>query len=255
MSDIASISFFHFKGLANRWWAFKQMQLARSEMAEVQGSSFMKLMGCGNGGGFSIVPDFGTYALFSTWQEVSDYRRFLDTSSLLSTFIERSNEHFHILLRPYRSHGTWSGLQPFSSSGVPAVDQGYMAVLTRATIRRSRMISFWKLVPSISRVLKDQPGLVFSRGMGEWPLFELTTFSVWQSSEAMMKFAYSTQTHQKAVKHTREKGLFTEDLFARFGIEEMLGIWEGQPVQYTRAGHENTTLNANFVENPDNVFS
>lgn len=255
MAELASISFFHFKGFANRWWAFKQMQLARAEMAQVPGSAFMKLMGCGNGGGFSIIPDFGTYALFSTWQETSAYHHFLSQSPLLSSFTSRSQDHFHILLRPYRSHGTWSGLEPFEQSGTTPGEDAYIAVLTRATISRNRMFSFWKLVPSISRFLQNQPGLIFSKGMGEWPLFELTTFSVWESSDSMMSFAYSSQAHQKAIKHTRAKGLFTEDLFARFAVEEMHGTWEGSPISYTRTKPDNMPLNANFVQNPDNVVS
>jgi heme-degrading monooxygenase HmoA len=253
MAEFASISFFHFKGFSSRWWAFKQMQLAREQMARVEGSSFMKLMGCGNHGGFSLLPDLGTYALFSVWDEESHYRQFLKESALMTSFESQSKEHFHILLKPYQSHGTWSGIQPFRVSDTKDASEGYIAVLTRATIRRSRMVSFWKLVPSISRFLQKQSGLLFSKGMGEWPLFELTTFSVWQSSQAMKDFAYGSRAHLKAVKHTKQKGLFAEDLFARFLVCEMHGIWEGKPVSYYRAIDQNTHVNANFVQNQSDV--
>ena len=232
-NSLASISFFRFDGANNRWWAFKQMQLARQALAELPGSNFIKLMGCGAFGGFSWWPDFGTYAIFSSWKDRESYRYFRNESAVLTDFDDRATSSFHVLLEPMRSHGTWSGRKlfqpPSESSESPG---GFMAVLTRATVNPWKIVPFWQLVPAISRQLAKQSGHVFSRGMGEWPFFELTTFSIWQSEALMKQFAYGAPAHLKAIKDTRRKSLFREDLFARFKVLSINGSWEKRSFNY-----------------------
>lgn len=233
MSHYASLSFFSYTTRKDKWWAFKQMQLAKAAFKSVEGSSFIKLMGCGNYGGFSMWPDFGTYALLSTWEHPDFYHQFIDQSNIAVEFKSRASEHFHILLKPYRSHGSWSGISPFQvHESPPDEKKERIAVITRATISPKKLIPFWKLVPTIGRSLRSRAGLVFSMGMGEWPLFELTTFSIWDEANSMQDFAYQSPQHVKAVKHTKKKGLFKEDLFARFVVQEMDGSWKGSPMSF-----------------------
>jgi hypothetical protein len=58
--------------------------------------------------------------------------------------------------------------------------------------------------------------LVFSKGIGEFPLLMQATFSLWKSAESMMDYAYKNPKHTEMVKKTRELGWYSEELFARF---------------------------------------
>jgi spheroidene monooxygenase len=81
----------------------------------------------------------------------------------------------------------------------------------------------------IAKVLKDHnsfPGLLFSRGFSEIPLREQATFSVWENVEHMKKFAYSS-FHAMAIKITRRKKGFREDMYTRFQPVATMGTWHG----------------------------
>lgn len=242
MSHYASLSFFSFKGRKNKWWAFKQMQLAKDDLQRAEGSHFIKLMGCGSHGGFSIWPDFGSYALLATWDCPQSHQNFMLKSNIATEFNVRSAEQFHILMQPYQSHGTWSGVVPFQLAETPPkVASEMVAVITRATINPKKLVPFWRLVPKIGKSLTGRSGLFFAMGMGEWPLFELTTFSVWEDAMAMQNFAYSSPQHLKAIKHTRQHKLFKEDLFARFMVLSMEGSWKGSPMSMLAAPYPLTS--------------
>ena len=61
-------------------------------------------------------------------------------------------------------------------------------------------------------------GLSFSKGFGEWPIFILATFSVWDSLEHMKAYAYENPSHAAMVKKTRELNWYKEELFSRFVV-------------------------------------
>ena len=230
---VASLSFFRFSGWRNRWWAFKQMRLALQELRQVPGVKFVKLMGSGAGNGFSWKPDLSVYALLICWQDIAYFQKF-KSLRLYRNFDERSTEKFDCLLKAYQQHGSWEGQKLFGTHRGKA-DKGLTAVLTRASIKTSRLIAFWRDVPPVSRSLSSQPGLLFSKGVGEWPLIELTTFSIWENEESMQQFAYGNPSHQKAMKDTRTQGFFSEELFARFEVVSISGSWDEKDLTWRLA--------------------
>ena len=60
MKNFSTLTLFTFE--TNKFWAFKQMGLAPLKFPEIEGLHFSKLMGTGSGAGFSLFPDFSTYA-------------------------------------------------------------------------------------------------------------------------------------------------------------------------------------------------
>ena len=66
-------------------------------------------------------------------------------------------------------------------------------------------------------------GLIFSKGIGEWPIFMQATFSFWEKGKHMMDYAYSNKKHADMVKKTRELGWYSEELFSRFHPFEVRG--------------------------------
>ncbi len=103
-----------------------------------------------------------------------------------------------------------------------------MAILTRATIKKRHALAFWRETPDISSHVREQTHMKFKIGLGEVPLFQQVTFSVWDDAEAMKAFAYKSAFHGEAVKRVRANGWFKEELYARFAILAAEGCWEGR---------------------------
>ena len=64
---MTSIIFFKFN--KNLWWAFKQMGMHKTYFENIDGLIFYKMLGTGSSPGFSMYPDFSTYALLLIWED------------------------------------------------------------------------------------------------------------------------------------------------------------------------------------------
>jgi len=62
MPAVTTLTFFSFQN--HKFWAFKQMGTVSLKMKSVKGLQFYKFLGTGGGEGFSLTPDFSTYAFF-----------------------------------------------------------------------------------------------------------------------------------------------------------------------------------------------
>ncbi len=229
MSDqpIVTFSFFHYGTRADRWWGFRQMGLGYDRLKEVEGLAFVKLLGSGRDG-FSIFPNWSRYGLLAVWSSEAAARQFFQSHAVIEEFRSHSTAYWTIYLRTAMVHGQWSGGNPFE------VTQDFdplrpVAVLTRATIRTRHLINFWRRVPKVSHSIQDKPGLLFAVGVGELPLVQQATFSLWESSKKMQAYAYQSAHHREVIKRTRELGWYKEELFARFHPFDDEGEWPGLP--------------------------
>ena len=93
-----------------------------------------------------------------------------------------------------------------------------VAVITRATLRISKLISFGNLSLLLAWQLKNAEGVIYFKGIGEWPFIQQATLSIWKSIDHVNKFAYSNKTHLKIIEKTRKQKWYSEDLFARFQV-------------------------------------
>ncbi|MEM7549880.1 MAG: DUF3291 domain-containing protein [Bacteroidota bacterium] len=215
--QLVTITFFHFKGLSNCFWALKMMQFAHKPLSEIEGLQFYKLMGSGGGNGFAWHPNFGVFAMLCCWDEPEYFHQFKEKSSILKAYEQRSEKRKTYYLNPASTQGTWSGQKPFKISEEKKTN-GKLAILTRATIKTKELTYFWKKVPKISEQIKSSDGCEFSIGIGEWPVFQQATFSVWESQDAMKKFAYNHKLHAEAIKLTKERDWYSEEQFTRFNV-------------------------------------
>jgi hypothetical protein len=55
-------------------------------------------------------------------------------------------------------------------------------------------------------------------GIGELPLVEQATFSVWSNAEALEGFAYRSPGHAKRIRETHKYGWYSEEQFTRFAV-------------------------------------
>lgn len=197
----------------NKFWAFKQMQLLPPRLAKIKGSSFVKLLGTGSGFGFSLWPDFATYTLLMEWESVEASVDFFEHSSVFKQLQYKSEQIETHYLESLGAHGSWHGQNPFSDKA--AYNGGQIAVITRARININKLPQFWKFVPAASKSIEQAKGLIYTKGVGEWPFIELATVSVWENEQAMIAYAY-TGIHKEVITHAKQGGWFKEELFGRF---------------------------------------
>jgi hypothetical protein len=222
-SALTTITLFGYSG-QEKIWAFAQMGFARSQLARVAGLRFWKLLGSGHGSGFSLRPNWSRYGLFAVWENVAALENFFATSLLMRAYRQHAEEIWTVRLLPLEAHGAWSGVNPFSQF-VPTPNAGPIAILTRATIRLSRLRAFWSAVPAASQALDYADGLLASIGLGEAPFIRQATFSLWRSVDDVQAFAYRTQAHREAMRRTRAENWYHEELFARFAPVASEGRW------------------------------
>ncbi len=186
---------------------------------------FYKLLGTGKNGTFDIHPDFNQWALLFFYKASSDsqFKSIEEIQSLSGRFIWKwwrffgVKTHF-IHLEPYASHGTWDNNPLLEQHQVEKDPEGRIAVLTRATIRLSRLSQFWKAVPDTSKDMDKNPGFVYSIGIGEVPFIKQATLSIWESMAHMKQFAYQKPEHQEVIRRTRKEKWYSEDMFMRFKV-------------------------------------
>lgn len=226
-NQIVTLTFFKFEGRKQRWWALRQMGLSSKLLQNVAGLQFAKMLGSGGGNGFSVFPNWGVYGLLCAWEYEGYARQFLAQSTIFQDFANNSTEQWTVFLRTTMAHGQWDGVEPFQISTHPD-DNQLVGVLTRATIHTKSLLQFWRFVPRVSHSVENKEGLLFSVGIGELPIVQQATFSLWQNSHLMKAYAYRSRFHSEVVKRTRELDWYKEELFARFLPFDTMGTWQGE---------------------------
>ena len=221
MPQTTVISFFKYKGLKSKWQALGRMGRPPLLKADIKGLTFWKALGAGSGNGFSIWPDWSVFGLLTVFESEEHAHKFL-ASGTIAEYEIPSNSHSHVLMHTIKAHGQWSKQKPFKTV-IPLNTEKPLAVITRATIKPKLIHKFWQHVPSVSKSMDGYNGLIFSKGIGEWPIFMQATFSLWHKAEDMMAYAYSNKKHADMVKKTRELGWYSEELFSRFHPFEIRG--------------------------------
>jgi hypothetical protein len=214
MSQTTLISFFQYAGIKNKWHAFKRMGRSPILQKKIDGLTFFKPLGTGSGNGFSIKPDFSIFGFVAVFKSEELAKEFLGTD-VMKEYTKTTTSYSHVLMHTVKSHGEWGKQSPFESS-VEYDKTKPLAVITRATIKPKLAYQFWKNVPAVSKSMDKYDELIFSKGIGEFPLLMQATFSLWSSAEAMMNYAYKNPKHAEMIKKTRELNWYSEELFARF---------------------------------------
>jgi hypothetical protein len=139
---------------------------------------------------------------------------------------DRGGERLRVLLRPLASKGSWSGRRPFGEPEPQPYD-GPVAAITRARLRASRTLRFWRAAPAVGARLASAPGLRLAFGIGETPVRLQGTFSMWDDTAALRAFAYGTAEHLDAIRRTPAEGWYREELFARLAVLDATGSLAG----------------------------
>ena len=219
-------------------FAFLAMVFFRFPLWFNKKSHFFKLMGSGKNGSFDKTPDFQQWAILSVSNlnfkavQIKNYPSNVLIQKLYGSFIRKwigwfNCETITYLIEPIEAHGLWDGKKVFGELPHKSDYEGQIAVLTRATIRLSKLKQFWKNVDSAASHLSTADGFITSYGIGEIPWIKQATFSIWQSKEAMKNFAYQNKEHQQVIQKTRLEKWYSEDMFVRFKITGCVGTVNG----------------------------
>ncbi len=213
---IVSISFFHFD--KNKFWAFKQMVDIKKFIDQTKNITFYKMLGTGLDGGF-IKPDFGVYSLLCVWKNKKSAVNFLNKSEHSFQISVKAIKRVDFLMKPIMSNGLWDKINPFEyNEKVEISEENKIGVITRGKIKLTKQFDFWINVPAAAKSIRHADGVEFYKGIGELPFLSQATFSVWKDLNSIKDFAYKNKAHSEIIKKTRERGWYSEDLFARFKI-------------------------------------
>jgi hypothetical protein len=208
------------------YFAICAMAFFRIPLSGKKDIIFSKLMGCGKNGTFDIHPDWNQWAVMIFTKKKPDISALQANpvnglSEIYGTFISNWWKRFNcetwtIVLELSEGHGSWNGIKLKPETNTKNIQEGPVAVLTRATIRLQKLPDFWKNVAPVARQMEHADGLIASIGIGEMPFIRQATFSIWKSMDDMKRFAYTMHEHRDVIKKTRKEKWYSEDMFLRF---------------------------------------
>jgi hypothetical protein len=189
---------------------------------------FVKLLGTGRGSGFGVTAaDPCRWAALTVWTA---------SPRPLVAFDQIAAARCRLTLCPIASRGRWAGHEPFTwpaggpatrpaggPATRPAETSGPVLVLTRARLRPSRALPFWRSIGPVAATLPAADGLLAAFGIGEAPIGFQGTVSLWADSAAVNAFAYRTAEHAAVVRATPERRWYAEELFARLAVLDVTG--------------------------------
>jgi hypothetical protein len=183
------------------------LRLGFRRFAHPRGVRFAKLLGTGTGLSFGPGDaDLTRYAAVTVSARDVRFPAW-DRAAVSSARVE---------LEPLTSRGRWSGVEPFGP--VTKRSDGMVLALTRARLRPSKAIQFWRAIPPVAAELASAPGLLARFGIGEAPIGWQGTVSLWRDATDLTRFAYRQPEHRAVIARTPVDRWYAEELFARFAV-------------------------------------
>ena len=180
------------------------------------GLKFIKLLGTGSKDGFSVIPDFSSYVMITSWEDDDFRKKFIDENKLFQEIKNKSSRRIEIKIDPYNYIGSWNGINPFKNKS--SYKEGKIIVLTRARVKLNKLINFFVSTSSAAKSINSKKGAEYYKGVGELPIIEQATISIWESEQSMKDYAYSDKNHLKIINKARKNKWYSEELFVRSNI-------------------------------------
>jgi hypothetical protein len=219
MDAVAPLVTLHVWRVPGRAFGAAMLRMAREprRLRALPGVRFAKLLGTGTGTTFGVNDaDLTRFAAIVVW----DGRP--DPAAVDAGWQAIAVAGARLELSPLISRGRWSGVAPFGA-GSDGRHDGMVLALTRARLRPSRALTFWRAVPPVAAALAGAEGLLAAFGVGDAPVAWQGTVSVWRSTTDLTGFAYRQPEHRAVITRTPTDRWYAEDLFARFAVRDIEG--------------------------------
>jgi len=180
---------------------------------------FAKLLGTAHRFG---RPDPSRWAAVVSWADAGAADDF-ESRPVASAWRGLASGYCRLDLSPVASRGAWAGQRPFDPGPAPPPATGEVLALTRARLRPSRAVRFWRSMGPVAAGARDANGLLSAFGIGEAPIGWQGTVSLWRDSCDLIEFAYRHPEHRAAIAATPARRWYAEELFARFAVVRIAG--------------------------------
>ncbi len=225
----------------HRLWGWSRIVRGGAALSGVPGLRMAKALGSGHHGGFGLRPSASRQGLFAIFASAAAADDFIERSAVVRTYRQRAGEFLVAKLRATSSRGAWDGASMAVTATAAATatasataiaheatpPSGPVAALTRASIRPSKALQFWRQSPLSEAALAAAPGCRLAVGLGEAPVLRQATFSVWDNQAAMDAYARGG-AHLDAIRGAQAGDWFSESMFVRFVPLLLQGRWQGR---------------------------
>lgn len=216
----------------HRAWAWLQLARGGAALAGTPGLRFGKVMGSGEGGGFSMRPSATHLGLVALFDTLAQAQAFL-AGPRAQAHRERARHWWTGLLAVTEARGSWDGCAwaPTADAAQEAPAQATefpVAALTRAAIRPARLAHFWRHAPAAQQAVQDAAGCGLAMGLGEAPLLRQCTFSLWRGESDLVAYARGA-AHGQAAQAAWRQDYFSESMFVRMRLLASDGQWPRTP--------------------------
>ena len=199
-----------------------RIAIDRGRLRRTPGVRFAKLLGTGRGRWFGPGrADPTRWAALVVWDSAAGAESF-DATRMARSWRALATSYCRLDLRPIASQGRWAGREAFTPT-VKAVTDGPVLALTRARLRPTRAVTFWRAIGPVAAAATAASGLLASFAIGEAPIGWQGTVSLWRRASDLVEFAYHHRDHRRVIDRTPAEGWYAEELFARFAVLAVTG--------------------------------
>ncbi|MFT5357350.1 MAG: quinol monooxygenase YgiN [Polyangiales bacterium] len=139
---------------------------------------------------------WSSLVFFAFWESEAHLDRFLEAPPY--SVFERAA--WHMRMRFYRRWGSYTGLEGATKFTEHEQPEGPVAAVTLARLKLSQTLRFARVGKGVEAQVRDHPGL--TRGAVAFrPLNKFSTFSVWESEEAMRDMVRGKHGEEDGTQH------------------------------------------------------
>jgi hypothetical protein len=197
----------------------------------VRGLRWLKAMttlGDARQGGFAVVPNrLRRQFAIAAWDSPEDFEAFYAGSPLADAWHHDCDYAWHVLLKPWRSSGSFNGSDPFGELETPEPESGPIGVLTLGRCPWRRLSAFTGEGTALTSRILGANGLITALTAG-FPVSGNATFSLWERTDDMRRFAYGPrgEGHGATIDADRRRGILEEQIRVRFVPLAIRGNWD-----------------------------
>jgi hypothetical protein len=179
-------------------------------------------IGGARSGGFGPgLPPLGDRVTLAVWEDLAAYERALAGG-------------WSVALEALSARGSHRGRRPIAPTGEP-LDGAPMAAVTLGRATPRTLLRFLRRGAALAAPTRDAPGLITALSAGV-PLTGNLTFSVWESEQRMLDFAYGRDAAHRGTVRERPP-ILVEQLTARLRVLRVDGgapRWALHPKRLSR---------------------